>query len=63
MSATLILGLALVAFVGAYFTYGRYIRDGVLTLRLEAKTPAHKYSDGMDYVPTNRSVAAGKMRG
>jgi carbon starvation protein len=45
-------------YVVAYLTYGRWIRRR-LGLVDERLTPAHRLRDGMDYVPTRRSVVLG----
>ena len=49
---------ALVAFTAGYLTYSRYLAQFV-ELDEEAETPAHKYEDGQEYVPSQRSVLLG----
>lgn len=55
MSGLAIIGFSIVFFLCAYLLYGRWIVkkwgiDG------NAKTPAYKYSDGQDFVPTPRAI-------
>ena len=45
-------------YVVAYHTYGRWIRQR-LGLADTVVTPAHRHRDGMDYMPTRRSVVLG----
>jgi carbon starvation protein len=49
---------ALVAFTAGYLTYSRYLAQFV-ELDEETETPAHKYEDGQEYVPSQRSVLLG----
>lgn len=58
MSAIVILLIAIVVFVIAYLTYGRWLAKqwGVDPSR---KTPAHTMTDGVDYVPTKAPVLLG----
>ena len=43
----------------AYRFYSLYISDKVLGLDVTRMTPAYKYNDGLDYVPTNKNVLFG----
>ena len=43
----------------AYRFYSLYIADKVMGLDARRQTPAYKYNDGLDYVPTNRYVLFG----
>ena len=43
----------------AYRFYGRFIANKVLELDARRLTPAEKYNDGLDYVPTNKWVLFG----
>lgn len=58
MSATWLLGLALVAFVVAYFTYGAAVGRW-LGVDPKRTTPAHELQDGVDYVPARTPVLIG----
>lgn len=48
-----ILLISFVLFIAAYALYSRYIAK-MYHLDCEAKTPAHEYNDGVDYIPTNK---------
>ena len=43
----------------AYRFYGLWIANRVLGVDVNRVTPAHRHSDGLDYVPTNRYVLFG----
>lgn len=43
----------------AYRYYSLFIADKVMQLDPSRQTPAHTHSDGLDYVPTNRTVLFG----
>jgi len=58
MSATWLLGLALVAFVVAFFTYGAAVGRW-LGVDPSRTTPAHELQDGVDYVPARTPVLVG----
>ncbi len=58
MSGTLLLVVALALYVTAYFTYGRWI-SRKLRVSDDEPTPAHAHADGVDYVPSRRSVLLG----
>lgn len=45
--------ISFVLFIAAYALYSRYIAK-MYHLDCEAKTPAHEYNDGVDYIPTNK---------
>jgi carbon starvation protein len=59
MSAIVLLVIGLTAFLTGYQLYSRYIADRVYRLDPDYVTPAHRYEDGIDYVPTNRHVLFG----
>ncbi|AAQ58438.1 carbon starvation CstA family protein [Chromobacterium violaceum] len=50
---------ALSVYAIAYRFYGRFIADKVLELDPRRLTPAEKFNDGLDYVPTNKWVVFG----
>lgn len=58
MSAIVLILLAIVIFVGAYLTYGRYLAKtwGIDPSR---KTPAHELRDDVDYMPAKPAVLMG----
>ena len=58
MSAIVLILLAIVIFVGAYLTYGKYLAK-TWGIDPEKKTPAHTMEDGVDYVPAKAPVLMG----
>src|SRR5699024_10131078 len=52
-----IIGIAMM--LAGYFLYARFLSRKVYKLNAEFKTPSHAYTDGVDYVPTNRYVLWG----
>lgn len=58
MNGALLLGIGLVLFILAYFTYGRYLTR-MFGIDPERRTPAHTRKDGIDYVPTRLPVLFG----
>ncbi len=58
MSSLVLIGGSIIIFVVAYITYGAWLTKewGVDPTR---KTPAHELNDGIDYVPTSKSVLLG----
>ena len=59
MSTLLIALLAGVGFVVAYHTYGRWLGSKIFRLSAEAVCPSERLEDGVDYVPTSKSVVFG----
>jgi len=59
MSPALVAICAFVVYGIAYRFYGRFLARRVFFLDPERKTPAHLQEDGIDYVPTGRSVLFG----
>ena len=58
MSALLLIILAIVIFVVAYLTYGRYLAK-TWGLDPSKKTPAYELEDGVDYCPAKTPVLMG----
>lgn len=58
MSATVLVLIALAAFIIAYFTYGSFIVKK-LGVDPKIKTPAHTMRDDVDYVPTRAPILLG----
>jgi carbon starvation protein len=58
MNAALILGGSILLFLLSYFTYGRYI-SRIVELDDSRKTPAHEFSDGVDYIAAPAPVVIG----
>ena len=48
-----------VGFLVAYFTYGRWLGRRIFELSSGARCPSRAVNDGVDYVPTHRSVVFG----
>ena len=59
MSAIVLLVIGLTAFLTGYRLYSRYIARHVYRLDPDFETPAHRFEDGVDYVPTNKHVLFG----
>jgi carbon starvation protein len=59
VGAIWIITAALCVYAIAYRFYSRFIAERVLKLDLTRMTPAHKFNDGLDYVPTNKYVLFG----
>ena len=49
----------LVLYAFGFFVYARFLSDRIFRLDPTRETPAHKFRDGVDYVPTNRFVLFG----
>ncbi|MFG6489572.1 carbon starvation CstA family protein [Roseateles sp. BYS78W] len=59
ISALWVVAAALCTYLIAYRYYSLFIADKVLGLDAKRQTPAWKYNDGLDYVPTNKHVLFG----
>jgi carbon starvation protein len=59
INAVWIVIAAVSVYLIAYRFYSRFIADRVLQLDPRRMTPAYKYNDGLDYVPTNKYVLFG----
>ena len=59
ISALWIVAAALCTYLIAYRYYSLFIATQVLGLDPKRQTPAWKYNDGLDYVPTNKHVLYG----
>ena len=59
MNTFLIAVAAFVGFIVAYNTYGRWIARKVFCLDFNAEVPSHQLEDGIDYVPSKRSIVFG----
>ena len=58
MSAILLMLIAAIIFIIAYFTYGKYL-DNKLRIDPNRKTPAIEMADGIDYVVARKPVLLG----
>jgi len=59
INAVWVVMAAVCVYLIAYRFYSRYIADKVFGLDARRQTPAYKYNDGLDFVPTNRYVLFG----
>ncbi|PHV04963.1 carbon starvation protein A [Janthinobacterium sp. BJB412] len=59
VSAIWIVIAAVCVYLIAYRFYSKFIADKVLGLDAKRMTPAYKYNDGLDHVPTNKFVLFG----
>jgi carbon starvation protein len=59
MNTFLIAVASFVGFIVAYHTYGRWIARKVFCLDPGADVPSRQLEDGMDYVPSKRSIVFG----
>ncbi len=59
METLLIALLAGLGYIVAYHTYGRWLASKIFKLSSERPCPSHRLNDGVDYVPTPRSVVFG----
>ncbi len=59
MNAALIAVICFVALIAAHLTYGRLLGRRVFRLDADRTTPAHRYRDGVDFVPTPVPVLFG----
>ena len=59
MGTLLIALLAGIGFIVAYHTYGRWLGSKIFRLSADAVCPSERLKDGVDYVPTNKSVVFG----
>ena len=58
--ATLLIAVgSAVAFVVAYYTYGRWLGNKVFNLSAQAICPSRRLNDGVDYLPTSRAIVFG----
>ena len=59
MTTLLIALLSGVGFLVAYHTYGRWLGNKIFRLSADAVCPSERLKDGVDYVPTSKSVVFG----
>ncbi len=59
MTTILIALVSFVAFFAAYHTYGRFVARKIFQLDPAKIVPSHEVNDGIDYVPTRKSVVFG----
>lgn len=59
MSSIFIVLFGLVGFSFGWFVYSKFIAEKIYRLDPNYETPAHRFEDGVDYVPTNKFVLWG----
>ena len=59
MQTLLIALLSGIGFIVAYHTYGRWLGSKIFRLSADAICPSKRLNDGVDYVPTSKSVVFG----
>ena len=59
MTTLLIALLSGVGFLVAYHTYGRWLGNKIFRLSADAVCPSERLKDGVDYVPTSKSIVFG----
>ncbi len=59
MSSIFIVLFGLVGFSFGWFVYSKFIAEKIYRLDPNFETPAHRFEDGVDYVPTNKFVLWG----
>ena len=59
MNAAVATAIAFAVYLAGYLFYSRYLAEHVFALDPDRPTPAHEQTDGVDYVPTRKSVLFG----
>lgn len=59
MSGSWVAALSLILFAIGYRYYSKFLAEKIYRLNPDYMTPAHRFNDGVDYVPTNRLVLWG----
>jgi carbon starvation protein len=59
MSSVFLVVFGLIGFSFGWFVYSKFIAEKIYRLDPNYETPAHKFNDGVDYVPTNKFVLWG----
>ena len=59
MDVVILTIVCLCSFFLAYKFYGTFLSKKIFELNNEKRTPAHKYEDGIDYVPTRKEIIFG----
>jgi carbon starvation protein len=59
VSSSIIAAFSLFLFFLGYRYYSRFLAEKIYRLNPDYMTPAHQFSDGVDYVPTNKFVLLG----
>ncbi|MEX0771121.1 MAG: carbon starvation CstA family protein [Balneolaceae bacterium] len=59
MSGSWVAALSLILFAVGYRYYSKFLAEKIYRLNPDYMTPAHRFNDGVDYVPTNRLILWG----
>lgn len=59
MNAVVLIAVTFLAYIIAYRLYGRFLGKKIFKLDPDRPTPAHEMRDGVDYLPTKKSVLFG----
>jgi len=59
MNSAILLVISLSLFYLGYKFYSTYLSDKIYNLDNSKKTPAYKFNDGIDYIPTNKHILFG----
>ena len=59
MSSVFIVIFGLIGFTFGWFVYSRFIAEKIYRLDPDYVTPANRYNDAVDFVPTNKYVLWG----
>ena len=59
MSGSVVAAISLVLFFIGYRYYSKFLAEKIFKLNPDYVTPAHKFEDGVDYVPANKYVLWG----
>jgi len=58
-NAVFIVGVCLLGFIFAHFVYGKFLSKKILGLDKSRRTPSYEFEDGIDFVPTRKSILFG----
>lgn len=59
MNSLIVAVLSAVGFIVAYRFYGRFLSTKIFDIDPSRRTPAHEFEDGVDFVPTKKSILFG----
>ncbi|MFO7846331.1 MAG: carbon starvation CstA family protein, partial [Balneolaceae bacterium] len=59
MPSSLVAAISLILFAIGYRYYSKFLAEKIYKLNPDYMTPAHEFSDGVDYVPANKFVLLG----
>jgi carbon starvation protein len=56
MDSILIVVITFILYIIAYNTYGKFLRNKIFKIDVDAKPPSHTMRDDIDYVPTRKEI-------